>query len=80
MRRLQARPGITATISVAEVFAYRGDIDAAFRWLERARELYVRDRELSPSQHDDWDGEVRLSPFLIALRNDPRWTEVVAIG
>lgn len=80
MRRLQARPGITATVRVAEVFAHRGNDDEAFRWLERARELHLRDREPSPTQRGDWDGEVRLSPFLIALRDDPRWPKVVADG
>lgn len=48
---------------VAEVHAYRGEADEAFRWLE--------DDLDAPG---GW-GEARLSPLLQSLHDDPRWTE-----
>jgi TolB-like protein len=52
----------TAAYQVAEVYAYRGDKDKAFEWLERARRQ--RDPGL-PSLHKD--------PLLTNLHDDPRW-------
>jgi adenylate cyclase len=46
----------------AEIFAWRGEIDQAFEWLERA---YVeRDSGLHEMMND---------PFLARLKDDPRW-------
>jgi len=51
---------------IARAYAYRGEVDTAFEWLERA---YVqRDPDLA---------FVKLSPELRNLRTDPRWQSFV---
>src|SRR4029453_13140765 len=52
----------TAAYLIAEVYAYRGDKDRAFEWLERARR-----------QRDGSLGFMRCDPFLAKLHGDPRW-------
>jgi TolB-like protein/Flp pilus assembly protein TadD len=52
----------TGACQIAEVYAYRGDKDRAFEWLERARRQ--RDRGLSG---------MRRNPLLANLKGDPRW-------
>jgi len=47
---------------VAELYAYRGDKDRAFEWLERA--YHQRDGGLAQITGD---------PLLAVLRDDPRW-------
>jgi TolB-like protein/Flp pilus assembly protein TadD len=47
---------------IAEIEAYRGEIDSAFAWLERAR-----------VQHDSGLGELKNDPFLRKLEADPRY-------
>ena len=49
---------------IAEVHAYRGEIDAAFAWLERAR-----------AQHDSGLTELKGDPFLRSLEGDPRYRQ-----
>ena len=50
----------------AEIFAWRGDVDQAFLWLERAYE-----------QRDSGLHEILHNPFLANLRDDLRWTAVL---
>jgi len=52
----------TAAYQIADVYAYRGDKDRAFEWLERARR-----------QRDGSLGFMRCDPFLANLHRDPRW-------
>jgi adenylate cyclase len=52
----------TAAYQIAEVYAYRGDKDKAFEWLERARR-----------QRDPGLAGLRKDPLLANLRADPRW-------
>jgi adenylate cyclase len=52
----------TAAYQIAEVYAYRGDKDRAFEWLERARR-----------QRDPGLAGLRKDPFLPNLQDDPRW-------
>jgi TolB-like protein/tetratricopeptide (TPR) repeat protein len=52
----------TAAYQIAEVYAYRGEKDKAFEWLERARR-----------QRDPGLGGLRKDPVLPNLRGDPRW-------
>jgi adenylate cyclase len=52
-----------AAYQVAEVQAVRGDIDAAFEWLERAY-----------AQKDAGIPWTRIDPFLRSLHGDPRWS------
>ncbi|MFO1317408.1 MAG: adenylate/guanylate cyclase domain-containing protein [Burkholderiales bacterium] len=56
-----------AAIQIAEVYAYRGDKDAAFAWLERA---YV--------QHDHGVSLLRSLATFRALHDDPRWPAYLA--
>ena len=52
----------TGAYHIAEIYAYRGDKDRAFEWLERARR-----------QRDSGLCFLRSDPFLANLREDPRW-------
>ena len=47
---------------VAEAYAYRGEIDRAFQWLDRA----IR-------QRDPGAPESKTGPLVQSLRNDPRF-------
>ena len=47
---------------VGEVYAYRGEVDAAFQWLERAY-----------AQHDPGLSSINSNALLRSLRGDPRW-------
>jgi TolB-like protein/Tfp pilus assembly protein PilF len=55
-----------AAFQIAEIHSMRGDFDAAFEWLERARE-----------QHDGGMSEILGNPFLAALHSDDRWPGLV---
>ena len=52
----------TAAYQIAEVYAYRGEKDQAFEWLERARR-----------QRDGGLDSLLIDPFFANLRSDPRW-------
>jgi serine/threonine-protein kinase len=54
----------TAAYQIAEAYAYRGDKDNAFEWLERARR-----------QRDPGLGALRMDPLVQNLRSDPRWNQ-----
>ena len=54
--------GWTAAWQIAEVHAYRGEVDAAFDWLERA---YV--------QRDPGAVQAQTDAFMRPLHSDPRW-------
>jgi len=51
-----------AAFQIAEAYAYRGDKDRAFEWLERARR-----------QRDPGLGNLLKDPLLENLHDDPRW-------
>lgn len=75
LRRLLASMESGAARNVADVYAWRGDVQTAFSWLEA---------DLSAAAADHLIGqrrsyvEIRLSPFLASLRDDPRWEELLA--
>jgi TolB-like protein/Flp pilus assembly protein TadD len=52
----------TAACQISAVYAWRGEKDQAFAWMERARE-----------QRDPGIGSVRAEPFFDSLHGDPRW-------
>jgi len=52
----------TAAYQIAEAYAYRGDKDKGFEWLERARR-----------QRDPGLASLRRDPLLENLHGDPRW-------
>ena len=54
------------TYEIAMVYAYRGDLDEAFAWLDRAIER--RDSSL---------GTLVFDPFMVNLHDDPRFELVV---
>ena len=60
---LIARHGSTSPCAVAEVYAWRGERDKAFEWLQRAYDQ--RDLALARS--------VKANPLLRNLHDDPRW-------
>jgi TolB-like protein/Flp pilus assembly protein TadD len=62
LARLIASSADTAAYQIAEVYAYRGDKDLAFEWLERAHR-----------QRDSGLVGLRSDPFLVNLHGDPRW-------
>ena len=52
-----------AAFQIAEVYAFRGETDKAFEWLERAYK-----------QRDTGLSEMKGDPLLRSLERDPRWT------
>ena len=54
---------------IAEVCAYRGEVDAAFEWLQRADR---KNESAGPFQAPHW--LQRKSPFLKSLHADARWS------
>ena len=62
LAQLTANESETAASQIAEVYAYRGDKDRAFEWLERARR-----------QRDPGLASLRKDPLLPNLHDDPRW-------
>lgn len=63
-------------LAVAEVYAFRRERDAAFRWLDRAERQTRDDRAVVPGW---WmRQEAQLSPFLESLHADPRWPSLLA--
>ena len=62
LAELTANDSETAAYQIAEVYAYRGDKDRAFEWLERARR-----------QRDPGLASLRKDPLLTNLQDDTRW-------
>jgi len=62
VRELIERHSTEAACQVAEAHAVRGEVDAAFEWLERAYE-----------QRDGGLVDMKVSPHLRSLHSDPRW-------
>jgi TolB-like protein/Tfp pilus assembly protein PilF len=56
----------TNAYQVAEVYAWRGERDAAFNWLERAH-----------AQHDGVLVQLKFDPLLAQLHSDPRFAAMV---
>jgi len=64
MKALVEAYSANGAFQIAEAYAARGEIDAAFEWLDRAR-----------VQRDPGCAEVKCSYLLQPLRGDPRWEE-----
>ena len=58
--------GSQGTWEITEVHAYRGELDKAFEWIDRAIE-----------RHDRGLRHVTYSPFLDNMRDDPRFDDVL---
>ena len=61
-----AKDSTVAACQIAAVYAWRGERDAAFEWLQRSYEL--RDTGLL---------SVRVDPLLRELHSDPRYTALL---
>jgi TolB-like protein/Tfp pilus assembly protein PilF len=57
---------LTNAYQVAEVYAWRGERDAAFKWLDRAH-----------AQHDGILVQIKFDPLLAKLHSDPRFAAMV---
>jgi len=64
LAQLELRHGDSAAYQVAQARAFRGEIDAAFEWLERAYET-----------RDVGVALVGTTVLLEPLHGDPRWTK-----
>ncbi|MFQ6006969.1 MAG: tetratricopeptide repeat protein, partial [Woeseia sp.] len=62
MTRLAAFKNIGVPLLLADAYAYRGETDKAFEWLNKTLASY---------------SQVKYSPFLKNLHEDPRWNEVL---
>ncbi len=73
---VDTHPDAELKASVAEVYAYRGDTDAAFRWLLKADRQTRNANAVKPGAwaHDF----VQYSPFLRPLIDDPRMAQIGA--
>jgi len=58
--------GETMAYQIAEVFAFRGEIDRAFEWLERAHRI-----------HDSGMSNIKGDPLLRNLEHDPRYSALL---
>jgi len=58
------------SIRVAEVYAYRGEIEEAFRWLQNP----------DSNRPEDIEPLLYASPFLKPLHEDARWANVVRVA
>ncbi len=67
LEALVARYAKTGAAQVAEVYAWRGDRDRAFDWLDRA-----------VAQRDVGIVKARYNPLYRKLHDDPRWKEFLA--
>jgi tetratricopeptide (TPR) repeat protein len=63
---LIAKNGNGGAYQIAQVYAYRGELDKSFEWLERAYK-----------QRDSGLEEIKTDPLLKTLRSDSRYTELV---
>jgi adenylate cyclase len=64
LNQLLATHAHDAASQIAEVYAYRGEIDQAFQWLDNAYQ--VRDPGVT---------EVKINPLLKNLHRDPRYNQ-----
>lgn len=64
-------PDPDTCIRLAELHAFRQNIDDSFIWLEKLREQL--DHDLNPVMVNIHLRRVHQSPFLAAVRTDPRW-------
>jgi len=74
VRRLREGKGPGSAVRLAEVYATRGNIDEAVRWVATAYERLGDNPWLSAEWQ--WVYPLRFSPFLKALHADPRWAEL----
>ena len=62
LRKLLDKGAEDSAFQIAQAFAYRGEVDSAFAWLERAY-----------AQRDPGLSNMKMDPMLRNLHADPRW-------
>jgi TolB-like protein/Tfp pilus assembly protein PilF len=65
-------------VRLADVYSYRGMREKAFAVLRTGKETFARDQESSADNAWTFLLDLRLSPFLRPLHDDPRWQELMA--
>jgi TolB-like protein/DNA-binding winged helix-turn-helix (wHTH) protein/tetratricopeptide (TPR) repeat protein len=78
MASLHAAEDPLSAVRVAEVHAFRGEIDEAFQWLEIAKQRIGETFTPLDEMHRNWQVEMHFSHLLTPLRTDPRWDTLVA--
>jgi tetratricopeptide (TPR) repeat protein len=73
LTRLTALSVTADPFRIAEVHAYRGNVDESFSYLELAARPIDPEGMLLPGARELW--EMRASPLLASLHTDPRWTK-----
>jgi DNA-binding winged helix-turn-helix (wHTH) protein/tetratricopeptide (TPR) repeat protein len=73
LQRLEANTSPSTPYRVAEVYAFRGDTDAAFAWLQRGVDVDAGNCPLNECWPDAW---VAALPLLRTLHGDPRWAAI----
>jgi serine/threonine-protein kinase len=63
---LAAKYAQNSAYQIAEVYAWRGERDRAFEWLQRAY-----------TQHDDGLSDIKIDPLLATLRTDARYAALL---
>jgi serine/threonine protein kinase/Tfp pilus assembly protein PilF len=66
LSQLIAKRSKNSAYQIADAYAYRGEIDKAFEWLDRAYQ-----------QHDGGLPNLKIDPLLRNIRQDPRYTEML---
>jgi len=66
LRQLEARHAADSAYQIAAIHSQRGDLDAAFTWLDR-----------SIAERDAGTAQVVVEPAFRPLHGDPRWAEVL---
>ena len=77
LARLVAESTDAVDVRLAEVYAFRGMADAVFETLAGLREAIERNEAAAASQVWSWQVELRVSPFLKPLHDDPRWAPLL---
>ena len=77
LARLAARPAKPVDVRLAEVYAYRGMREQAFGALAGVAEAIELNDGAMASQLWSWQVEMRVSPFLRPLHDDPRWQQLM---
>ena len=77
LKRLSAdSPEILDRVRLAEIYAFRGMIDAAFDTLMESQAELERNQAVRPREPWYFQDEIRTSALLMPLHSDPRWTEL----
>jgi TPR repeat protein len=66
LERMISEDGAYAAFQLAEIFAFEGQVEQAFEWLERARQ-----------QRDPGLSALLGNPLLQSLHEDPRWAALL---